>query len=240
MINDDIKGFKYQVSITPEKIIRFFFLVTLFFLITALFLIVFKYNRGSDLLVFKIFNKFFNLDGENNIPAFFSTLLLLAASLLLLFIYKVSTHQANYWLFLSLLFLFLSIDESVQIHEMFNRLKQETEIFKDLKLTGVWFFPYLILIVTLFFFLKRFIFNLPPQTRNLMILSAVIFVGSAMGVEIVHDFLKVINGGKENMYLEFLICLEEIGEMTGTIIFIYTLLTYIAAKKSTIFIETEN
>jgi hypothetical protein len=64
-----------------------------------------------------------------------------------------------------------------------------------------------------------------------MILSAVIFVGSAMGVEIVHDFLKVINGGKENMYLEFLICLEEIGEMTGTIIFIYTLLTYIAAKK---------
>ena len=240
LVNDGIKGFKYQVSITPEKITRFFFLVTLLLLITALFLIVFKYNRGGDMLMFKIFNKLFDLDREGNIPAFFSSLLLLTASLLLMFIYKVSTHQANYWLFLSLLFLFLSVDESVQIHEILNRLKLETEMFKDLKLVYVWIFPYLILIVLLFFFLKRFIFSLPPQTRNLMILSAVIFVGSAMGVEIVHDFLKVINGGIENMYLEFLICLEEIGEMTGTIIFIYTLLTYIAVKKSTIFIGTEN
>ena len=189
LVNDGIKGFKYQVSITPEKITRFFFLVTLSLLIATLFLIVFKYNRGSDTLMFKILNKLFNLDREGNIPTFFSSLLLLTASLLLLFIYKVSTHQANYWLFLSLLFLFLSIDESVQIHEIFNRLKLETEIFKDFKLMYVWIFPYLTLIVLLFFFLKRFIFSLPPQTRILMILSGVIFVGSAIGVEIVHDFL---------------------------------------------------
>ena len=73
-----------------------------------------------------------------------------------------------------------------------------------------------------------------------MIFSGFIFVGGAIGVEMIHDLLKVQNGGSENLYLKLLICLEETCEMTGVAIFIYALLNYITPKNSSITIMAGN
>lgn len=63
----------------------------------------------------------FNLNSEQNIPALFSTLILLLSSILLAIItYAVKKTGASYfynWLGLSLIFLFLSMDELLSFHE---------------------------------------------------------------------------------------------------------------------------
>ena len=238
MLDNNTNNSFGRISIVPRKIIQLLMSIIIFLLAASLCLVILKYIWNANSFPFRVFNKLFNFDLEANIPALFSTLLLMAASFLLLFIYKTRPSKTNYWLFLSLLFTFLAIDEGVQIHEKFNQLKPEIEVLKDTNLRYVWVFPYSILLIVLFIFLKKFIFSLPRRTYKLMIISAVIFVGGAVGVEMIHDFFKVQYGGNENMYLEFLICLEEVGEMTGTTIFIFALLDYIAPRNSPIYFGT--
>lgn len=224
----------FQVSLSPIKITRFLFSIILFLLIASLSFLFLEYFWEINSKSFFRINRLFDLDREGNIPTLFSSFQLLFASLILLFNYKTAHTKNGYWLFLSGIFLFLCIDETVQIHETLINLKPQVELFKKSTLEYVWVFPYLIMVVLLAIFLKRFIFSLPARTRNLMILSGFIFVGGAIGVEMIHDLLKVQNGGVENLPLKLLICLEETCEMTGVTIFIYALLDYITPNKSSI------
>ena len=63
---------------------------------------------------------------EQSIPTYISLLNLLLSSILLFIIFKyekANSHKGfNYWLFLSILFLFLSADESASIHEKFSNV----------------------------------------------------------------------------------------------------------------------
>lgn len=67
----------------------------------------------------------FNLDLENNIPSHFSSGLLLLASMLLALIafFKKKGNDifARHWAVLSIVFLYLSLDEAASIHELVNR-----------------------------------------------------------------------------------------------------------------------
>ncbi|MGH7926613.1 MAG: hypothetical protein ACREQV_02305, partial [Candidatus Binatia bacterium] len=67
----------------------------------------------------------FHIRGENNIPAYFSSLLLAGASLLLWIISRIRQAAGGkysyHWLILSIVFLFLSLDETASIHERLNR-----------------------------------------------------------------------------------------------------------------------
>jgi hypothetical protein len=190
--------------------------------------------------MFIIIYRLFDFNKEANIPTLFSTILLLFASLTLLFIYKTAVSKRKYWLFLSGLFLFLCIDEAAQIHENFDKLKSRVDILSESPLWHVWILPYLALIVFLGIFLKGFIISLPSKTRNLIILSGVIFVGAAAGLEIIEGQLAVLNAGVNNIALELLYGLEEVCEMSGVTIFIYALLDYIASKNSSISIRARS
>lgn len=66
--------------------------------------------------------RYFNFNGEENVPAFFSSLLLTFAAVMLYVIYHLHeswkrSSDNKYWLLLSLVFIFMAIDESVQLHE---------------------------------------------------------------------------------------------------------------------------
>ena len=65
----------------------------------------------------------FDLDGEQNVPALFSTMLCFINSALLFLIGqgcsgKDAAVSRRYWLSLGVLFCFLGIDENISIHEM--------------------------------------------------------------------------------------------------------------------------
>lgn len=75
----------------------------------------------SGWLSWDVFGKF-NLDGEANIPSWYSTVLLFSVSLCSLAIYGLSHAHGHtrFWIYFGCAFCFLSLDEMVGIHELLD------------------------------------------------------------------------------------------------------------------------
>lgn len=171
----------------------------------------------------------FDVDREANLPTLFSTFLLLFSTLLLFAIAAVWKKQApsshQYWSGLGWVFLFLTVDEAIQIHEpLIDPLRSV------LQATGVWFYtwvlPYGIALVLLTLFYFRFFLQLPPRTRGLMALAAGMYIGGALGLEMIGGWYLDLNQGKNLLY-GLLTTLEESLEMFGSIMLIYALMDYL-------------
>lgn len=174
------------------------------------------------------FTKIFNLDSEGNIPTWFSSFLLLFSSLLLFLISvnlkKNSTKNSLYWKGLSFIFLYLAIDEAAHIHEL---------TIKPLRLLldvggyfhFAWVIPGLIIVLAIVLIYIKFYINLPSKIRLLMGVAAVLYVGGAIGIEIIGGRYVTLYG--MNMTFAVITTFEETFEMLGSSIFIYTLLLYV-------------
>src|SRR5690606_20760731 len=106
---------------------------------------------------------------------------------------KISgSPDRHYWLILSVLFLMLAMDEALQIHEkitnMINMIGEQGNIDAISERPGflkyVWVIPYFVFVIGMGLFLFNFLMRLPAKTRNLFILSGVIFVTGAVGLEL--------------------------------------------------------
>ena len=132
--------------------------------------------------------RLFDLDLENNLPTLFATLILLSSGILLGFIYLVKRRRQEsfflYWLGLALAFLYLAMDEWFGIHE---RLIRPLRGILDTSgpLRNPWVIPYGLALALLGILYLRFILALPPRTRRLMILAALIFLGGGLILEMV-------------------------------------------------------
>ena len=71
----------------------------------------------------------------------------------------------------------------------------------------------------------RFLNLLPRRTALLFLLSGALFVGGAIGFETLSGYYYSLSGSKGITYV-ILQTLEEILEITGTILFIYALAEY--------------
>ena len=167
-----------------------------------------------------------DLNAESNLPTFYSTLLLLFASVILLVI-ATKEKQKFHWYFLGLLFLFLSLDENIGIHEHFDTL---TRSVLDTAPRGIfyfsWIIPYGIALAILLAFLYKFIWNLPNKTKFLFLMSGIIFVSGAIGLEMISG-IYAENSGFQTRAFRLLTFFEEILEITGVSLFIFALLDYI-------------
>ena len=172
------------------------------------------------------------VDGEGNIPAWYSASLLLLCSLLLATIAFAHKQQRGghvlHWVVLSLIFAFLSLDETAQLHEL--SIAPLRDIFGT---TGFLYYGWIVpagLCVALFgLAYLRFLARLPARTRRLFLLAGFIFVGGAIGVEAVsgkHASLQ----GEQNLTYHLIITVEELLEMAGVVLFIYALLDYISRQ----------
>lgn len=181
----------------------------------------------------------FDLQGENNLPAIFSALLLLLASGLLLFIYRTShgAGQAHYWRLLSLLFFFLSLDEAFLVHESINIASGGLTPNNSGGWFGwAWVIPYGVatLLVSLYFL--RFLIQLPRKTARLFVLSGGLYVFSALCLEMFESFL-ITNWGWSLLF-RVVSDAEEVLEMAGVILFLYALLDYLSPQNKQIVIRT--
>lgn len=180
------------------------------------------------------FVRHFDLNEENNIPTFFSSLLLLLASGLLLIIARQapSHKKALRWLLLSAVFLFLALDESIAIHEEFTYTLNKvyaTSTNLGGYLRYSWVVPYTLGLMALTAFYAPFIWRLPPFVRALFVLSGCLFVTGAVGLESIEGHYDLLYG-MHNLYSSLLCALEEVMEMSGVVLFIYALLTYVAQE----------
>jgi hypothetical protein len=172
------------------------------------------------------------VDGEGNIPAWYSASLFLLCSFLLAAIaFAQRQHhggQVVRWLVLSLIFLFLSLDETAQLHEL--SIQPLRDIFGA---TGflhyAWIIPAGICVALFVLGYLSFLAKLPPRTRWLFLMAGALFVGGALGVEAVSGKHASLHG-EQNLTYHLIITIEELLEMAGLVVFIYALLDYISRR----------
>jgi len=184
----------------------------------------------------------FDVNMENNFPSFYATLILLLSSLLLAYIaWATSVQKGKYilhWKFLSAIFLFLAADEMLALHDSLTTYLRWM-FHADGFLFYAWVIPYTFFVIIVGLTYIRFLGHLPVKIRNLFLLSGLLFVGGALGLEMVIGY--IMSSHVEINLLIFLAMLEEhieeLLEMLGVTWFIYSLLLYIRMEFKNLAVE---
>jgi hypothetical protein len=212
----------------PSRI--FFILSGIVLMLLVLHLTSFHFQEAEEL------NTFFlqtNFNAEKNIPSTFSSLLHLFASLSLALVgisrLNINTSKA-FWFFLSFIFLFLSLDELLRIHEKITGpltgLMAETGTF-----IYSWTLYYGIGLLILGVLVLKPLIALPDKTRNQFIIAGGIFIFGAIGMEnLAGRHIHENNIAPADIITHpdifILSTIEETMEMMGVIFFIYAVLRF--------------
>lgn len=207
--------------------------LTLLFSGTAILLITMhiilqsvRFWTGDDFLMGLL--AAFSLGAENNFPTYFATFSLLMCSALLAGIAAGEKtrdgYRPFYWAAMSAIFLFLSMDEMMSIHERLiepvRGLIGETDVFHY-----AWVIPYGVFLLFFIAAFSKFLLELPRRTALLFILAGALYVAGAIGFEMMSGYHYSRFGTKEIIYVG-LQTMEEILEISGTILFLYALADY--------------
>jgi len=92
-----------------------------------------------------------------------------------------------------MVFLFLSPDEMLELHEHFVHLTQRLLNLSGFG-TAYWTISYLIAVIILFPGLVKFLTELPKSTMKLFVLAEIIFLSGSIGMEIIVGRQQGING----------------------------------------------
>ncbi|MBX0332197.1 multidrug transporter [Pontibacter sp. HSC-14F20] len=217
----------------PENVLRKLSIIIFVLLLADIAGIILDSVLRYDSRLTRILMYYFNFNGESNIPAFFSSVMLLAASGLLFLTHRQHKSAAKvsytwHWFILGCIFLFMAIDENTQIHERVADFVRP-HLVTDLSgmLHWAWVVPYGVLTLAVVAYFLRFVLRLPTYTRNLILLSGALFVTGALGLEFFEGYLYKLYG-IDHLYNRILYCLEELMEMSGVALFIYALLDNLA------------
>lgn len=223
-------------SLTPLGIVKWLAIIVFILLLANITGILLESVFQLESRFTRILVRYFDFNGEGNIPAFFSSVILLVAALLLFLIhtqkhYLAVRHQTNHWLILGLIFVFLAVDENVQLHEHVADFVRP-QLGNDLSgmLHWSWVVPYALLTLAVVAYFFRFVLRFPTFTRNMILLSGTIFVTGALGLELIEGYLYK-RYGIDHLYNRIMYCLEELMEMTGVVLLIYALLDYLAGYR---------
>ena len=177
----------------------------------------------------------FNLDGEANIPTWFATFLLCFNGLIMFIIaYRrkwMEQGDVLYWLILGIIFLILSIDEFVKLHEITIRPLREA-LGTSGGLYYAWVIPGGIFVAIIGLLYFPFLFRLPTRTRNLIIIAGIIYVLGAIGMEILGGLYTEsiaptqVDTAARGLGYVVLVNIEETLEKVGLIILFHGLISY--------------
>jgi hypothetical protein len=188
--------------------------------------------------------KRFDLGHEPSIPAFYSASVMLATATFLIFLGRFDQSggksRGRHWYALSFLFVCLAIDESVMFHEM------GTAAMNELDLGGQFYFSWIlpglafaVIVATLFL---RFLMSLNRRTGIGLILSGVVFVAGAIGMEFIAGLIFSAAATEEDAMRSvshvLVQAVEEGLEMVGVAMFLCILIDY--AKRSGLGVAVPN
>ncbi len=222
------------LKISPKHIAIFLIFVVL--VITALSIGGQYFREGftDNEFAMKVIGKL-NLDEEkNSLPTWYQSSTLLLSSFLLLVISLVRRElkdkDAKFWGLLSVIFLFLSLDESISIHEQMT-MPLRTAFNLEGFLFLSWVIPASLLMAVFAAVFVRFLFRLPAFTRYLMITAGLIFLSGAVGLEMAGaNYMFSLNNPDDignNFTYALITTFEELLEMSGIVLFLYTLLEHL-------------
>ena len=219
-----------KIGIDPKQIaIAFLWVVAVLTLINSVLLFFYFYLDDDEL--FGLVD-LFDFAIEGNIPSFYSAVAILFCSALLALITHANWHKTDgnrfYWLGLTILFLFLAIDEAAAIHESvgsyFERFLNDEGF-----LHFMWVVPYGIATAVLGLVYLKFVRDLPKNTRKRFIAAGVIYLTGVLGIEMFGAREADLHGTETVTYC-ILYTFEELLEMLGIVLFIYSLVSHLTQE----------
>jgi hypothetical protein len=202
-----------------------------------------------------------DLDLESNLPTFYNAMLFFfGAGLFFLHGMTSSAEQRRGWKVMAAVFTFLGVDEGSQVHEKFMQFTQRLlHMDGSAGGGGGWFFyawviPYGLAGLGLALVLGRWFFRLDPPVRRGLLLGGAVYVFGAVIMEMAAGKMVGLLPYRDPSEFPWLPCgilddpagcylmmepryivlytLEEVGEMTGLILCIRTLLQAFEARGS--------
>ena len=216
-----------KIAVSPRKIIKYLAIAVTFFTVISTGIQISKYvfNYREDWM------DLFNLDRELNFPTWYSALTIVFCAILLRIIALGKKQQgdryARDWQLLSVIFFILAIDEVVSIHEILIIPQVSDALNLPWFLHSMWVIPGSIFVVWFARRFSRFVRHLPLKSRRQFILAACIYIGGALGMEMVGSYFAE-SIGQQNIIYAAIATVEEVMEMTGIVMFIYALLYYLS------------
>ncbi|WP_437591983.1 hypothetical protein [Sorangium sp. So ce1000] len=173
----------------------------------------------------------FSLSYEQNVPTWYASSLLLVCSLTLAVI-AVGARRAGgfvkHWWGLSAAFLYISLDEAIEIHEAASSW---------LDLGGVlyfsWVIPAAVVVAVFAVAYLPFLSHLPRDTRNRFLLSGGIYVTGALLLELPLGYWTE-RAGSDNLIYALIDFVEESLELLGVNLFLLSLVDHLAVQGWTI------
>jgi len=188
---------------------------------------------GGEHFISRQLVKLFWLDREYNIPSWFSSCLLWSCGIALLiiavFVQPDKGRFSRHWFILGMVFLLISMDEAVAIHEWMIAPVREL-----LGVSGIFYFawtiPVMIILVLGGLAYIPFLRSLPRNLSRLFIISAILFVSGAIGMEMLGG--AAVSGELERSVYQIVMPIEELLEMSGVVLFMHGLIAVIVSKQT--------
>jgi hypothetical protein len=204
---------QYSLQFSADRLSRLLPVIVLLLCLMHLVVMLLHYQVTEiDWLI----RGMFDLDEEQSFGTWFSSISLLLAALILL------QHAKNLdlaqqpmvvaWRILGFGFCLLSIDEVVGMHESLNTAIEMS-----------WAIPGAVIAALVGIIYIPFLLHLPVKTRWLFILSGALYIGGAVGVELLTEPFEE-EDLLDTLAYNLTTLVEEGLEMSGVVLFIRTLL----------------
>lgn len=172
--------------------------------------------------------RLFSLSYEQNIPTWYSSSLLLACAALLALIAagarKAGSGYTRHWWVLALGFLYISLDETVSLHEAAGWLRLGGVLYFS------WVIPAAAVVAVVGLSYLRFLGHLPRRTRNQFIIAGVVYVTGAVLMELPLGYWTE-REGSHNLGYGLIDLVEESLEILGMSMFLLSLLEYLGRSQ---------
>ena len=226
-------GLYGRIAVSPATTLRWLLLASLALLLCNLVVQVSHHMLGHPNL--RGFAAAFDLNGEGNVPALFAALLLVTATVLLALIASLTQQRgapfARHWQALAVIFAYLAVDEAAQLHEKIGFNVAQLIDTRGVPAFYVWVLPFGVLVALFGVIYLPFVRALAPRLRLIVIGSGSMYVGAALGLEVVDAaYTRVF--GFANLTHALIYSLEEVAEMWGIIFFIYGLLCFLREERA--------
>lgn len=185
---------------------------------------------GADSFEFGL--KSFSLDGERNLLAWYSSVLMVFSAVLMIICgliakKRLAEKTAPHWFFLSLIFIYMSIDESVAIHEHFSDLRHTYD------LTGVFFHAWVVIAIPVVLataaIFTPFLFRVRRKTAIRLIFAGGIYVAGALGMELISGI--IYSDQMPSLFKVLSYLAEETLEVSGLTLLIRALVLHLAEEE---------
>lgn len=174
-----------------------------------------------------------SLDRENNVPTLFSTALLATSSVLYFIIAAIKRSSDDYyalhWKVLGFGFLAMAIDESFSVHEKLSRPLREMVAPHGGAgiLYFAWVIPGILVVSVVGVTFLRFFLAIPTKLlKGKFMAAATLYLAGAIGFELVGGYVAETYTTNNLIYV-LIVSAEEALEMSGLVLLIWALTSYI-------------